>query len=140
MIKQIIISIFITLLVCTGIGVGLQNVFGFINAFVLALIVQIVGFYIFNSKSIETKLYREEQLINERLDILSKNNIEFECPCGKHIFSEIVYLNDSMTYKCPACDNNIKLNIVFTPVVSTTPLDFEKTLEAIKKLDEGTQV
>ena len=140
MIKQLLTSVIVTIIVSASISFGLSQVFGFWKGFVLFFIIQFIGFYLFNNFNLTKRELEMEKILNERYETLSKNRLQFECPCGRHTFDEIVYFNDEGLYKCASCENNIKLNLTITPTVVTSPIDLQKTLQTIKMLDEGTSV
>lgn len=134
MIKQIFISLIVTLLVSFLFAFGLSKVFGLWQAFSLACIGQYVIFFFYNNYIISRRSVQREELINERLDILSKNVVSFQCPCGKHVFDEVIYINDENVFKCEKCNEQIKVEIGLTPIVKTNPLN---VAEAYSKLQQA---
>lgn len=134
MVKQILISLSITLVVSTLGAFSLSRVLGFWESFCICTILQFVLFYIYNNFTINNQKLKHEQIINERLDILSKNVISFQCPCGKKNFEEIIYINEENTFRCDKCNEDIKLDIVLTPIVKTTPIDIEETYSKLQSI------
>lgn len=59
-------------------------------------------------------------------DILSKNTVQFECPCEHQIITMVVDLSkdkNGNTYTCPECGNEYILNISLVPTLKEKIID-----------------
>lgn len=131
MLKQILISLVITLVVSSVLGYALCVIFGgWLNAFVFSFLLQLVGYYFYNDNKIKTERMQREVLLNERYDILSRNLVTFDCPCGNNTFEEIVYPGVDNTFECEKCEQQVKVEVTFTPIVVTKPL----TVDPLQKI------
>jgi hypothetical protein len=136
MARKLIISVVITTLISIGAGFALAPILGFTQSCLLVLIMQLIGNWFYNDYKIRRTNNEQEQILNERLDILSRNLVKFDCPCSKNVFEEIVYVsNDNNVFECPQCQQQIKVDITLTPIVVTKIIDIQNTLEKIKELD-----
>lgn len=135
MVRNIIISVLITALISIGVGFALAPILGFIQSCLLGLIVQLIGNWFYNDYKIRQTNNEQEQILNERLDILSRNLVKFDCPCGKNAFEEIVYVGSENIFECPQCDQQIKVDVTLTPIIVTKIIDIQNTIQKIKELD-----
>lgn len=135
MLRNIIISILLTTVISIGIGVSIAPVIGFYQGCLLGFIIQVIVNWFYNDYKIRKNNNQQEQILNERLDILSRNFIKFDCPCGKYTFEEVVYMSNENTFDCPQCDQQIKVDITLTPIVVTKIIDIQNTIKQIKELD-----
>jgi len=130
-VKKILLSIGITVLISAALGFALAPLLGgWLNAFVFSFILQVIGNYFYNDFKIRKQTLEDEALLNERLEILSRNQVNFECPCGDNTFEEIIYPGEENVFKCEKCNQNIRVDITFTPVVITSML----TLDPLQKI------
>ena len=136
MIKRILFGVGITTVVSVVFGYTLKTFFGgWLDAFVFAFLLQLIGHYFYNDIKIRKDALAQEKLINERFDILSRNFVKFNCPCGDNIFEEIIYPGEENTFVCEKCNQLIKVNMELTPVLVTTPLAVNP-IEKLEKLIE----
>ena len=135
MARKLIISILVTTLISIGIGFALAPILGFWQSCLLGLIVQIVGNWFYNDYKIRETNNKQEAILNERLDILSRNYVKFDCPCGKNVFEEVVYVGNDNVFGCPQCQQQIKVDVTLTPIIVTKIIDIQSTIEKIKELD-----
>lgn len=135
MARNIIISVLITALISIGVGFALAPILGFIQSCLLALIVQLIGNWFYNDYKIRQTNNEQERILNERLDILSRNLVKFDCPCGKNVFEEIVYVGDDNIFECSQCEQQIKVDVTLTPIIVTKIIDIQNTIQKIKELD-----
>ena len=135
MTRKVFISILVTTLISIGIGFGLAPILGFWQSCLLGFIVQIVGNWFYNDYKIKEFTNKQEQILNERLDILSRNFVKFDCPCGKNAFEEIVYVGSDNVFECSKCQQQIKVDVTLTPIIVTKIVDIQDTLKKIKELD-----
>tara|TARA_R110001606_G_scaffold172178_1_gene318364 strand:- start:279 stop:647 length:369 start_codon:yes stop_codon:yes gene_type:complete len=114
-------SLLITVGVSTLFAFGVADHINFWNAFALVTGLQFIIFWIINSRQNSDKdnIYSE---FEANLDtLLSLSQASVECPCGNHVFEEEVFVNSENTYRCPKCNNNIKLDTQITAVLLTDP-------------------
>ena len=132
--KKLLISLSITALISVGLGYALAPLLGtWLNAFIFSFILQVVGNFYYSDYKIRQIGRETEALYNERLDILSRNLVKFECPCGNNQFEEIIYVGQDNTFTCDKCDQTIRADINIVPVIITAPLA-EDPLQKIQKM------
>lgn len=139
MIKRLVLSILTTAVVSTAIAFGLSTILGFWQTFSLAFILQVISFYYFNNRLITKQQVELEKILNDRYEILSKNLVQFACPCGQQTFEELIYINAENTFKCEKCDNNITVGVNLIPAIATIPMDIGSTLQKMRMLDEENE-
>ncbi|NBP16695.1 hypothetical protein EBU95_20285 [bacterium] len=140
MIKQILLSLGAVATVSCLIGYGVSNIFGFWHATTLAFVIQFIGFFIYNGHIVNKRKIETEYLINERLTVLSKNFVNFLCPCGNKVFEEVIYLNTENIFKCDKCDNDIEVGITISPIIKTQPLNIEETYSKLQKVNQDSML
>jgi hypothetical protein len=134
MVKDVLFKLCITAIVSIIIGFSLQPFFGFWSAFGLGFALQIIGNFFYRS-FIGAKLQiQTEKLLNERVEMLTTNEVKFPCPCGAYSFLEVILLQDDNVFICPKCNQNVRLSVTFTPTVVTVPLDNENQLQKLAKI------
>lgn len=134
LLKLVVLSFLITTAFSCVFGYALAPIFGsFKHAFIFSFLLQVIGNYIYNDHRVKKQNKDEEVLLNERLDILSRNFVKFDCPCGDFSFYEVVYPGQDNTFKCEKCNQNIRVDVTMTPIVITEPL-VSDPLEKIKDL------
>ncbi len=114
-------SLLITAAVAALFAFGLQEFIGFWNTFSLTIGIQFIVFWVINSRQQLDKdtLYSE---FETNLDsILELSRVSVECPCGNYVFKEEVFMNSDNIYRCPKCNNNIKLDAQIRAVLQTDP-------------------
>ena len=40
------------------------------------------------------------------------NYVKFDCPCGKNVFEEVVYVGNDNVFGCPQCQQQIKVDAI----------------------------
>tara|TARA_R100000742_G_C4265248_1_gene83252 strand:+ start:186 stop:647 length:462 start_codon:yes stop_codon:yes gene_type:complete len=115
-------SIIISIVVSLGFGFGLKNIIGFWEAFSLALVMQFVIAFIYNS----TKISKVQELTNDfqnELDqLLGLSEAKIACPCGNYTYTTNLFLNVEETYKCEKCGNEFRIDFSATPTLLTQPV------------------
>jgi len=115
-------SIIITVLVALGFAFGLKNVLGFPETFALAVVVQFLAAFLYNS----TKISRVKELTNDfqnELDqLLSLSEAKIACPCGNYTYNTNLFLNVEEIYKCEKCGNEFRIDFSATPTLLTQPV------------------
>lgn len=132
MVKQIIFSSCITIAVGLLCSFALSNILGFWQAFAFSVALQFILSSLYNNFITNKSQLKHEELINERLDTLAKNVVTFACPCGKHVFNEVVYINIDNVFKCEGCKEDIRVEVTLTPVVKTYPINVDDTYNKLQ--------
>lgn len=140
MIKDFLVKLGITIVVSILIGVSIGPFVGFWSGFGIGFALQIFGNFIYQNFITSKQQIELERILNERMEIVTSNSVQFPCPCGAKQFNEFVIINDDNIFSCERCGQLIKLNIQFTPTVITTPLDNEKQLEKLNKLTPELEI
>jgi hypothetical protein len=140
MIKDFLFRLGITVIVSAIIGVSLHPFLGFWSAFGVGFGVQIIGNFFYNSFISSKFIIDSERLLNERVEMLTTNEIKFPCPCGSHSFQEVILLKDDNVFTCPKCNQNVRLSVTFTPTVVTTPLDNEAQLQKLSQIKPEEEI
>mgnify|MGYP000604330352 CR=1 FL=1 len=114
-------SLVITVGVSTLFAFGVADYINFWNAFAFITGLQFIAFWIINSRQYSDRdgIYSEFEANID--NILSLSQTSVECPCGNHVFEEEVFVNSANNYRCPKCNNNIKLDVEITAVLLTNP-------------------
>jgi len=125
---KILFSIFIVFLISSLVGYSFQNIFGFVEAFLVTTVIQLILPSIYQSLSrSKARILALESEINEFVDISTCN---VACPCGGYRFNEIVVVSeDSVIAKCPVCNNEYKLIPTVRVILTTEPLNLGKSFE-----------
>lgn len=130
--KTIFLSLLITIAFSLLVGFGLSSFLGFAQGAVLAFVIQVIGFYIYNnSKITDVAKIREEQdlIVNE---IIVKSVLPVTCPCG-HINGNSPFFEIQETvFACEKCNSKFRLEIVVNPVLLTEPANLENAFNVIK--------
>lgn len=116
-------SLFITAAVSSLFAYGLMEFLSFWNIFSLATGIQFIIFWVINSRQQLDKevIYRE---FEESVDsLLALSSVSVSCPCGNHSFQEEVFMNSDNIYRCPKCNNSVKLDAQVTAVLQTDPTE-----------------
>lgn len=140
MIKDLLFKLTITSLVSGVIGVCLHPFTGFWSGFGLGFAFQIIINYLYIN-FVALKLANEsDRILNERVDMLTKNSVSFPCPCGNNMFEEIILLQDDNIFVCRKCNQSVRLSVILTPTVVTTPLDNETQLQKLSQIKPEEEI
>jgi hypothetical protein len=134
MIKQVLQSLAITITISCVLGYALAPLFSdWLHAFIFSVLLQLIGSYFYKDITLRNDAIQKEVILNERLEILSRNSVSFPCPCGDNTFDEIIYPGQENTFVCEKCNQELKVDVTFTPIVITKPL-IADPLQTIKIL------
>ena len=114
-------SLLITVGVSTLFAFGVADYVNFWNAFAFVTGLQFVTFWLINSHQRADKDGIYSEFESNMDSVLALSHAAVECPCGNHVFEEEVFVNSDNTYRCPKCNNNIKLDTQVTAVLLTDP-------------------
>lgn len=140
MIKDFLIKLGITVVVSSLIGIAIGPFVGYWSGVGIGFALQIFGNFIYQDFFASNQQLKLERILNERMEIITNNSVQFTCPCGGKQFNEVVIINDDNIFSCERCGQLIKLNIQFIPTVITTPLDNEKQLEKLNNLTPELEI
>ena len=121
-------SLIITAVVSALFAYGLSQWADFTKTFALVTGVQIIIFWIINSRFQVDKdaMYRE---FEENIEgVLNMSRMAVDCPCNQHVFEEEVFVNGDNIHRCPKCKNQIKLDPQVRAVLVTDPADVTDSL------------
>jgi hypothetical protein len=142
MIKDIIISITITLVVAALLAVCANYIFNYdlIKSFVVCIIIQIFGFYMWNSALqlvLRSRLEREETI---RIEQYETQGIEVNCAHCNSLNFIPVRVNDDNQFVCTECDkpNSVYLDITIAPKSDITNRDILSISSFIKDKVDAT--
>lgn len=123
--NKTIISLLLTVAISALIGLLTPN---FLITFILATIVQIVGFYIGNTLYNNYIITKIENIKLDQIKELSKikpSQTLVKCPCDKGTVQEIdISPNEEIVYKCKECDKSIKAYCELRNFVASQPIYF----------------
>lgn len=123
LLRALILGLGLTILLSVLMGYAIAPLIGgWLQGFWFTFVLQVLGNYFYNDYRIRTRTREEEINLNERLDILSRNLINFDCPCGEYLFNEAIYPGKDNIFKCEKCNQTIRVDVAMTPVVITQPL------------------
>lgn len=123
MVNRIVISLILTFLVSTLIGLIFLNKFWIV--FTLAAIIQFLFFYILNTVY-ENKLIEKAQKIKlDEFKELTKHYVLVNCPCAERVKQDVeIRFDKDIIYKCNKCEKNIRALPDVKTVLQTDPIYF----------------
>lgn len=128
--KQVLISIAITILISLGVGYTLGDFLGgFTKGVCLSLIVQFLYFYFRKQSSTKDQVNEAELILQEIIDLQTSN---VNCPCGKNIMSVPLFINKENIFKCDKCNSSFRVDIEYQPVVITEQVNLNNVFEALR--------
>ena len=122
-------SIIITILVSLGIAFGLRNLLGFWETFALAIVVQFLAAFLYNSSKISRVKELTNDFQNELDQLLSLSEAKIACPCGNYTYTTNLFLNIEETFKCEKCGNEFRIDFSATPTLLTQPIYTQKEVD-----------
>lgn len=129
----IIKSILLTFTISAGLAFSLRQVFGFWECFVALTILQfLIGFFYKNNK-----IQRDNSIIdnlrNNLEEVLEKQQVNVQCPCGKNTLEVIVFHNEEVIVECDKCNNTFKVIPEIQTQLITEPLNMEGIYNKLKE-------
>lgn len=125
---RIVISLGIVILVSTALGYAFRSFLGFFETFILATLLQLIAPTAWNaiSKHRQTIAHLEGEL-NYLVEL---NTAIVDCPCGNHMFEEIVVItDDTIESTCPKCKGTYRLLPSVKTILTTEPLNIEEDIK-----------
>jgi hypothetical protein len=124
-------SFLITILISLGTAFSLRNVFGLWETFTLVTALQyIVSFIV---KTYEERAGQVAQLTQTLDEILSRQEVTVECPCGKNEIPVTIFIDEETIVKCDACKNKFKVVTEISTRLVTEPLVLESMFNTLNE-------
>jgi hypothetical protein len=124
-------SLLITLLISLGFAFSLRNVFGLWETFTLVTALQYILSFIV--KTYEERAGQVAQLTQTLDEILSRQEVIVECPCGKNEIPVTIFIDEENIVKCDACKNKFKVITEISTRLVTEPLVLESMFNTLNE-------
>lgn len=124
-------SLLITLLISLGFAFSLRNVFGLWETFTLVTALQYILSFII--KTYEERAGQVAQLTQTLDEILSRQEVTVECPCGKSEMPVTIFIDEETIVKCDACKNKFRVVTEISTRLITEPLVLENMFNALNE-------
>jgi hypothetical protein len=124
-------SLLITLLISLGFAFSLRNVFGLWETFTLVTALQYILSFIV--KTYEDRAGQVAQLTQTLDEILSRQEVIVECPCGKNEIPVTIFIDEENIVKCDACKNKFKVITEISTRLVTEPLVLESMFNTLNE-------
>jgi len=124
-------SLLITLLISLGFAFSLRNVFGLWETFTLVTALQYVLSFII--KTYEERAGQVAQLTGTLDELLSRQEVIVECPCGKSEIPVTIFVDEETIVKCDACKNKFKVVTEISTRLITEPLVLESMFNTLNE-------
>jgi hypothetical protein len=123
MFKSPVFSIGLTLFVSVVFGLIFSSHFWLV--FMLAIVLQTIGYEIYRQTVENALILKAQQLKNEEYALKSKHVAVIECPCNEKVKQPVEIRQDvDVFYKCKKCDKTIKAETVVKTLLVTEPIYF----------------
>jgi hypothetical protein len=121
------ISLGITCFVSALFGLAGSSIIGtFWGWFWISLLIQFIGFVLYNSFLIQRDNTLNQQVEIESLDKLSKFTVKLTCAYCQQANAIPIQLNQRNTFKCESCNQVNGVSMQFMATTLTTPLETVK--------------
>lgn len=133
---KLFFEIIVILTISAILGYISSDLFDFLKGTLLYSIVIITSLYFYTTK-LEKKAADNIESIDTVIDEFIKNqSITIPCPCQK--YNHVVFLqpNEDMILKCDECSSEYSLDVQYTPILITTPLQPEVVYDRLLKEQE----
>jgi len=132
-------SLLITLCISITAGFALRTILGFTEIFLLATIIQFLLFYylnlFFNKQTLAESLSAELTELTTNMDTLvSKQEVQIECPCGNNTIPVVLFMDEELVVKCTKCNNKLKIVPEVNVSLITEPINLENIEPIFNKL------
>lgn len=125
MLSRFLLSVILTGAVSTILGLIFKDNFWYV--FVLASIVQIVGFLLFQQIYANRLLRNFEEIKTQQIKEGSRNLVDVSCPCDDQNKQTVDFRFDQKNiYKCTKCGKNFTAVASLRTILTTDPIYFEK--------------
>jgi hypothetical protein len=121
------ISVGLTCLISTLFGFAGSAIIGtFWGWFWVTVLIQFIGFVVFNSYLIQRDSLQQQQVELEALDKLSKFTIKLTCAYCQQYNTTPIQLNQKNTFKCESCNQVNGVSMQFMATTLTSPIESVK--------------
>lgn len=134
---NIVRSFVITALVSIGTAFALSSILGFWQTAVGVTVIQYLVFFI--RSSIDQRRGVIQSLQADIDSIISRTEIEVECPCGKSKSVVNIFMDDEPLITCETCNNTYRVVANVTTQLITEPTNLNKLFTQLAKLSEEPQ-
>lgn len=124
-------SLLITLAISLSIAFSLRNVFGLWETFTLTTVLQYFVSILF--KSYEERAGRIVQLTETLDELLSRQEVTVECPCGKSEVSVTIFVDEETIVKCDVCSNKFRVVTEISTRLLTETLEVENMFDKLNE-------
>ena len=124
-------SLLITLLISSGIAFSLRNVFGLWETFTLVTALQYLITFIV--KSYEERAGQVTQLTQTLDELLSRQEVNVECPCGKSEIPVTIFVDEETIVKCDVCNNKFRVVTEISTRLITGPVVLESMFNQLNE-------
>ena len=124
-------SLLITLLISSGIAFSLRNVFGLWETFTLVTALQYLITFIV--KSYEERAGQVTQLTQTLDELLSRQEVNVECPCGKSEIPVTIFVDEETIVKCDVCNNKFRVVTEISTRLITEPVVLESMFNQLNE-------
>ena len=124
-------SLLITLLISFGFAFSLRNVFGLWETFTLVTALQYILTYIV--KSYEERAGQVTQLTQTLDELLSRQEVTVECPCGKSEIPVTIFVDEETIVKCDVCNNRFRVVTEISTRLITEPVVLESMFDKLNE-------
>lgn len=124
-------SLLITLLISFGLAFSLRNVFGLWETFTLVTALQYIVTFIV--KSYEERAGQVAQLTQTLDELLSRQEVTVECPCGKSEIPVTIFVDEETIVKCDVCNNKFRVVTEISTRLITEPVVLESMFDQLNE-------
>jgi hypothetical protein len=124
-------SLLITFLISLGFAFSLRNVFGLWETFTLVTALQYILSFIF--KTYEERSGRVTQLTETLDELLSRQEVIVECPCGKSEVPVTIFIDEETIVQCKVCNNKFRVVTETSTRLLTEPLEIENMFDKLNE-------
>jgi phage FluMu protein Com len=147
MIRDILISIAITVVVAIGAASASAYVFeyNYMKSFVVVMLIQIVGFYLWNSLLQMIIKFRMEREQTIRIQQYNEQGMEIKCAHCNSLNFIPIKVNEDNQFTCIQCakDNSVYIDVTVAPKTDVSDRDnksistyIKEKADAARKLDK----
>lgn len=136
--SSIIRSIAITILVSTGLAFSFKSIFGFWETFTLTTIIQY--FIAFAITTYEARAGQVAMLTEALDEILERQSVVVDCPCGKGKTSVTVFIDEDTVTQCSICKNKFRVTTETSTRLLTDPLEVEKMYNKLNEVNKVNEL
>lgn len=130
---RLAIEIFVILLLSTILGYVTSDFLDFIKGVLLYIVLITAGLFTYSSKVERDSRANVESIDDVIDDFIAAQTIIINCPCQKKRHSVFIRPNEELVLQCDECNNNYKVDVQYSPILITTPLEPDEVYEKLIK-------